>query len=232
MQHDEIFLKLPENLPTAIVEIDQLTGLVKENESAEIERLRKFRKLFVKYITNDRLFVRFDDAEYDKLIYPFYDESPMTYDRLFKYGLRALYMEWIEKFQDREEQTEIQRLEERVEIGALGTSTPTLMVAEAAMLAIKQDPTQMFNLTLSKFNNKEHDLLYLGRLQLGMVIKFSKVEPQKRRQKINYNVKIEYYVRGEIPMLVIKAFDCYSIEVLHYQTINKKNIKMLIRICN
>jgi hypothetical protein len=39
-------------------------------------------------------------------------------------------------------------------------------------------------------------------------------------------------VRGEIPRLEIRAFDCYSADVLHYKTINKKNIKMLIRICN
>jgi hypothetical protein len=57
-----------------------------------------------------------------------------------------------------------------LEIGALGTSTPTLMVAEAAMQAIREDPHQMFNLTLSKFNNQEPDVLYLGRLQLGSVI--------------------------------------------------------------
>lgn len=45
-------------------------------------------------------------------------------------------------------------------------------------------------------------------------------------------MKIEYFVRGEIPYLEIRAFDCYSTDVLHYKTINKKNIKMLIRMCN
>lgn len=133
VQHDEIFLTLPENLPAATIEIDQLTGLVKEDQSADIERVRRSRKLFVKYITNDRLFVRFDDTEYDKLIYPFYDAAPPTYDKLFKPGRGDQFIEWIEKFRDPEEQKEIAGLAARLEIGALGTSTPTLMVAEAAM---------------------------------------------------------------------------------------------------
>lgn len=155
VQHDEIFLRLPENLPAATIEIDELTGRVKEDQSAEIERLRKSRKLFTKYITNDRLFVRFDDTEYDKLIYPFYDEAPSTFEKLFKQGGSDQYAEWISKFRSQEEQKEIERLEGRVRLGALGTSTPVLMVAEAAMQAIKDDPHQMFNLTLSKFNNRE-----------------------------------------------------------------------------
>lgn len=164
VQHDEIFLTLPENLPAATIEIDQLTGLVKENQSAEIERLRRSRKLFVKYITNDRLFVRFDDTEYDKLIYPFYDESPPTFERLFRLEHTNAFNEWIMKFRDPEEQKEIAKIEPRLEIGSLGTSTPILMVADAAMEAIRQDPHQMFNLTLTTFNNKEADVLYLGRL--------------------------------------------------------------------
>ena len=153
VQHDEIFLTLPENLPAATIEIDQLTGLVKEDQSAEIERLRRSRKLFVKYITNDRLFVRFDDTEYDKLIYPFYDEAQPTFGKLFKHGRSDQYAEWIDKFRDPEEQKEIARLEARLEIGALGTSTPMLMVPDAELAAIREDTAHMYNLTLSNFNN-------------------------------------------------------------------------------
>ena len=90
----------------------------------------------------------------------------------------------------------------------------------------------MFNLTLSNFNNRKDDLLYLGRLQLPAVIKYSKIEPYPNKQKINFNVKIEYFIRGVIPTILIKAFDCYTMEVLQFSTINKRQIKMIIRICN
>ena len=89
-----------------------------------------------------------------------------------------------------------------------------LMVEEATMQAIREDPTHMFNLTLSNFNDRADDLLYLGRLQLAAVIKYSKIEPYPNKAKIGFNVKIRYFVRGMIPTILIKAFDCYTMEVL------------------
>jgi hypothetical protein len=35
-----------------------------------------------------------------------------------------------------------------------------------------------------------------------------------------------------IPVVLIKCFDTYTMEVLTLQTINKKHIKMIIRICH
>lgn len=90
----------------------------------------------------------------------------------------------------------------------------------------------MFNLTLSNFNHRRDDVLYLGRLQLASPMGFSKIEPTYATNSPSFNVKIEYFVRGMIPTLQIKAFDSYSMEVLQYSTVNQKYIKMIIRICN
>lgn len=126
----------------------------------------------------------------------------------------------------------MEKLNLNLAIGGMGTTTPIMMVEEQTMQFIQQDPTHMFNLTLSNFNNRKDDLLYLGRLQLPAVIKYSKIEPYPNKQKINFNVKIEYFIRGVIPTILIKAFDCYTMEVLQFSTINKRQIKMIIRICN
>ena len=37
MQHDEIFLTLPENLPAATTEIDKAAGMIKEEQAEEAE---------------------------------------------------------------------------------------------------------------------------------------------------------------------------------------------------
>ena len=52
----------------------------------------------------------------------------------------------------------------------MGTTVPIYMVEEMTMQFIKNDPKHMFNLTLSNFNNKNDDLLYLGRLNLASVL--------------------------------------------------------------
>jgi len=100
------------------------------------------------------------------------------------------------------------------------------------MAFIRQDVKHMFNLTLSNFNNRKDDLLYLGRLALASPIGYSKVEPLKGSRAPGYHVKIEYFVRGMIPTILVKAFDSGSTEVLQLSTVNQRHIKMLIRICN
>ena len=114
----------------------------------------------------------------------------------------------------------------------MGTTVPIYMVEEMTMQFIKNDPKHMFNLTLSNFNNRQDDLLYLGRLNLASVLKFQKIEPYPKNQKVPYNVKIEYFVRGLVPHISIKCFDTYTMDVLQLYTINTRHIKMIIRICN
>ena len=159
----------------------------------------------------------------------------MTFQKLFKFARQKEYAGWIRKFRDPEEQKDIPPLDlkrDLLTIGGMGTTTPIYMVVESTMDFIRQDPQHMFNLTLSRFNNRKDDLLYLGRLQLASPINFSKIEPTKGSHSPCYNVKIEYFVRGMIPTLLIKAFDSSSMEVLQLATVNQKHIKMLIRICN
>ena len=112
------------------------------------------------------------------------------------------------------------------------TQTAILLVEADTMALIRQDPQHMFNLTLSNFNHRRDDVLYLGRVQLASPIGFSKIEPTHPTNSPSFNVKIEYFVRGMIPTLQIKAFDSYSMEVLQYSTVNQQFIKMIIRICN
>jgi len=54
---------------------------------------------------------------------------------------------------------------------------PELLVTAETLKEIKNDPNSMFNLSLSRFNRGEDDLLYLGRLCLNPVIACSKIEP-------------------------------------------------------
>jgi len=56
--------------------------------------------------------------------------------------------------------------------------------------------------------------------------------PYDSKPKNSYNVKIEYYVRGLVPTIAIKAYDVTNDDVLYLQTINKNYIKRIIRICN
>lgn len=99
-------------------------------------------------------------------------------------------------------------------IGGMATTTPNYMVEARTMGDIRDDPHHMFNLTLSNFNNRADDLLYLGRLQLASPISASKIEPAKGAWSPGYNVKIEYFVQGMVPTLLVKAFDSRSMEVL------------------
>lgn len=114
----------------------------------------------------------------------------------------------------------------------MGTSVPKILVEEVALQAMRDDPNNMLDLTLRTYNRRQDDLLYLGRLHLGHIIRYDKIEPTKRRRKQAYNVKIEYYIRGVIPTIIIKAFDTYSMEKMQLITIKKKQIKQIIRICN
>lgn len=200
IKFDEIFLRRPEHQP---------------EPSAALEKPQKNnRLLFEKYITNGEFITRFEDAEYDKLIFPFYDESGQTFRKLFKFGRQKEFKEWIDKFMDPEEQKESSKLNLHMEIGGMGTTTPILMVEASTLAFIRQDPQHMFNLTLSNFNNRQDDLLYLGRLQLASPMGFSKIEPIRSTGSSSFNLKIEYFVRGMIPTLLIKAFDSYTMEVL------------------
>jgi hypothetical protein len=177
----------------------------------------------------------FNPGDYDHLIFPFFDESPATFEKLFKFGRQKEYRDWIKKFRDIEEQSEIPPLNIKRDImtmGSLKTSAPEYMVAASTLTTIRQDASHMFNLTLSNFNNRKDDLLYLGRLVLCSPLGFSKIEPTKGLIAPAYNVKIEYYVHGVIPTLLIKAFDVRTLEVLTLKTINASHIKMIIRICN
>jgi len=158
---------------------------------------------------NEQFLTRFDDSEYDKLIYPFYDESDATINRLFNYR-REEYRHYIRKFKDAEEQKECEKLNLNLVLGSMGTTAPIYMVEEQLLKHIKADPTHMLNLTLKTFNNGQDDLLYMGRLQLPTVIKYSKIEPYSNKLKQNYNTKIEYFVRGTVPCVLIKCFDTYT----------------------
>lgn len=73
---------------------------------------------------------RFDDSDYDKLIFPFYDESAQAYDRIFKWDRQDQYKDWISKFRDPEEQKDVEKLVQEVKVGALRTTAPILMVEE------------------------------------------------------------------------------------------------------
>ena len=90
----------------------------------------------------------------------------------------------------------------------------------------------MCNLTLSNFNNRDDDLLYLGRLRLAYPISESKIVLCKGAPHAAYNVKIQYCVRGVVPTLSVKAFDSLTMEILSLTTTNQRHIKSLIRICN
>jgi hypothetical protein len=114
----------------------------------------------------------------------------------------------------------------------MGTTDPIYMVEEQTMNFIRQDKQHMFNLSLSHFNNKKDDLLYLGRLRLPTPLGFSKIEPLKGTLAPGYNVKIEYFVRGANPTVLVKAFDSNTMEVLQHTIVNQRHIKMLIRLCN
>ena len=79
VQYDEIFMGLPVNVPLPPeVEnpdfIDPRAIAVPEKPAQ-----RYNRQLFEKYITNERYLTRFDDSTYDKLIFPFFDESPVAF---------------------------------------------------------------------------------------------------------------------------------------------------------
>lgn len=109
---------------------------------------------------------------------------------------------------------------------------PELLVSAETLKEIKNDPNSMFNLSLTHFNRCEDDLLYLGRLHLNSVIVYSKIEPYVKNSKIPYNVKIEYFIKGLIPQITIKAFSTYQMEVMILNTTNRKQVKRIIRICN
>ena len=81
IKYDEIFLRLPEQVMREGPEVDELTGEVLEDQA--VVPARYSRKLFEKYIRNEEYITRFDDAEYDKLTFPFYDESEAAFTKLF-----------------------------------------------------------------------------------------------------------------------------------------------------
>ena len=101
------------------------------------------RQLFEKYIGNGRGMPRFDDSDFDKMIFPFFDESEAAYDQLFKFSRKREYKEWIAKFKDPEEQKDIPPLDlkkDLLSIGALTTTTPVYLVEASSMREIRSDP--------------------------------------------------------------------------------------------
>lgn len=98
VKYDEIFLQLPEHVARDGPEVDALTGELLSEQA--VAPSRYCRKLFEKYIRNEEYVLRFDDAEYDKLIFPFYDESEAAFTKLFQYGRRDEFKDWIAKFRD------------------------------------------------------------------------------------------------------------------------------------
>ena len=78
----------------------------------------------------------------------------------------------------------------------------------------------MFALTLSNF--PKSDGIYLGQILLG--------DPDIYKAK--YNLRIDYYMNGYLPVLEIKAFNCIYDEVFDCKINNPKTIKDVIRICN
>jgi len=69
------------------------------------------RKLFEKYITNDLYVHRFDPSDYDKCIFPFFDFTDGTFNKLFKFAHQKEFTHWITKFKDQEEQKDIRPLD-------------------------------------------------------------------------------------------------------------------------
>lgn len=241
IKYKEIYLRLPEH--ELIPDGPPALGEAKDTDGGPGKPAAPYnRQLFEKYIKHEDREVRseatlppFDPGDYDRSIFPFFDEAPATFERLFKFGRQKEFRDWIQKFKDPEEQAGVPPLDLKrdiLSVGALGAAAPVYMVAASTLTVIRQDPQHMFNLTLSNFNNRKDDLLYLGRLQLASPLGYSKIEPTKGSAMPAFNVKIEYYIRGVVPTLLIKAFDVRSPEVLLLKTVNAKHIKMIIRICN
>jgi hypothetical protein len=117
IKFDEIFLRRPEHQPEQ--QQSQMTNqaIARTNEQKENQPLKNNRLLFEKYITNEEFITRFEESEYDKLIFPFYDESDQTFRKLFKFGRQKEFKEWIDKFTDPEEQKECSKLNLNMEIG-------------------------------------------------------------------------------------------------------------------
>jgi len=233
IRYEEIFLQLPmhELIPTeSVVHIH--TEELCAAHSAREEVKPYTRKYFEKFITKE---AAFDASDFDKMIFPFFDESKLTMRKLFKYEREKEFLPWIQKFTDPEEQKDIPPLDMKrdlMTIGGMKTSFPVYMVEEQTMKFIRQDPQHMFNLNLSTFNNRQDDLLYLGRLQLANPVSHSKIEQLKGAHQPCYNVKVKYYVSGMIPTLSVMAFDSISMSVHQLQTTNQRHIKMLVRMCN
>lgn len=118
---------------------------------------------------------------------------------------------------------------------------------EESTTAYLQDPASLFNLSLSKFPREE--TLFLGTLQLKPVksdyqVPFTVTTAAKRFKAIQktptpskFNVRIDYYVIGVVPVMSIRAFTQLASvggsqgQVLNYVSHNHKFIKDVIRIC-
>ena len=152
---------------------------------------------------------------------------------IFKYERRYdKYKKLIAEFQKPENEDD-QEFKTNHEVKNLFNEiVPKLMVEEQTLKMMREDPNNVFELSLSNFNQGFDEILYLGSLKLLSVIKNDKVEPLKVKRKLKYNVKILYYVRSEIPNVLIKINDQYAAEKMSLRVRHKDTIKALIRICS
>jgi hypothetical protein len=117
------------------------------------------------------------------------------------------------------ELTKDDKVTQIIHLEMIGNKKPELLIDETTQ-AYLEDPTNMFNLTLSRF--PKSDGIYLGRVFLGDYDIY----------KNAFNLRIDYYVMGYTPTLQIKAFNCVHDEIFDLKITNRKMIKDVIRICN
>lgn len=191
--------------------------------------LTKFRK----YITNETKLHRFDESDHDKLIYPFYDMTVFSMEKVFKYErMYDKYAYLVAKFRDKEEQSEVAELKKAdTKVLNILMDVGEIMVEENALKEMREDPNHPLDMTLSTYNNRDDEILFLGKLELLCIIRYDKIQPMRKLNKEKYNVKIQYFVRGMVSTILIKIHDRYSEEKFQLRITNKTNIKRILRIC-
>lgn len=215
IQWNEIFLKMPEHLPIKTDHNDEANKFAIETEKEDDFRpdLTKFRK----YIVNRPLEMankkkRFDEDDHDKLIYPFYDETIFSMEKVFGYDrMYDKYADLVKKFRDPEEQ-DVEELVKPHKVLNILMDVAEIMVEANALKEMREDPCNPLDMTLTTYNHREDELLYLGRLNLLSIIRYDKIQPINKLMKEKYNVKIIYFVRGIVSSIIIKLHDRYSEE--------------------
>ncbi|CDW88809.1 UNKNOWN [Stylonychia lemnae] len=174
----------------------------------QIQRTKRQNKL--QFYFDDYLEDEFDETKYDYAIYPFYEDPRLTNEELVKDQATA-YFNYNPVYEDKLAQSVTIQIVE-------GNKKPELLIDENAREYL-EDPNNLFNLTLSTY--PQSDDIYLGKIKLS----------GKEGYKNQYNLRIDYYVLGYVPTLLIKIFNTIYYEIFELKVTNKKIIKDVIRIC-